>query len=160
MLIQTWGELITVSLQSLWTDYARFLLTNFLGAVVVFIIGWIIAIILARLVAQLIGILRIDQVLEKMGFKKALTRANLKLDSGKFIGELVKWFIIIAFLMTATEILGLEEVTIFLRGILLYIPQLIVAVLILLVAVLIANLLQKLVKASVETAGLRAANLL
>lgn len=160
MVIQTWGELITASLQSLWTDFARFLLTNFLGAVIVFVIGWIIAAILGKIVAQIIKVLRVDQVLEKMGFKKALSRASLKLDSGRFVGELVKWFFVIVFLMATTEILNLHEVTIFLRQILLYIPQLIVAVLILLAAVLLANFLQKIVKASVETAGLRSAGFL
>ncbi|PJA64152.1 MAG: hypothetical protein CO160_00110, partial [Candidatus Portnoybacteria bacterium CG_4_9_14_3_um_filter_43_11] len=59
-----------------------------------------------------------------------------------------------------TDILDLSEVTVFLKQVLLYIPQLIIAVLILLAAVLIANFLQRLVKASVEAAGLGSANFL
>lgn len=160
MIIQTWGELITVSLQSLWADYAKFLLTNFLGAVIVFIIGWIIASVLGRITAQIIRILRIDSALEKIGFKETLAKADLELDSGRFVGELVKWFFIIAFLMATTEILNLSEVTVFLRSVLLYIPRLIVAVLILLAAVLLANLLQRLVRAGVDAAGLRGGRIL
>ncbi|MEA2113739.1 MAG: hypothetical protein U9P63_03760, partial [Patescibacteria group bacterium] len=86
--------------------------------------------------------------------------ANLKLDSGKFIGELVRWFFIVVFMMAATDILGLSQVTDFLKQVILYIPQLMVAVLILLAAILIANFLEKLVKASVEAAGLKSANFL
>ncbi len=159
MEIQTWTEVVTASLQTLWTGFLEFL-PSLLGAVIVFIIGWVIATLLGKLAGQVIRALRIDQILEKMGFKKSFDRANLKLDSGNFFGELVRWFFIIVFLMASTDILGLPEVTIFLKTVLLYIPQLIVAVFILLIAVVVANFLQKLVKASVEAAGLNSANFL
>lgn len=159
MTIQTWTEVVTASLQTLWVGFINFL-PNLLGAIIVFIIGWIIAVLLGRLVGQVVKALRIDQILEKMGFRRALDRANLKLNSGAFVGELTRWFFIIVFLMAATDILGLSEVTLFLRQVLMYIPQLIVAVLILLIAVLVASALQKLVKASVEAAGLGSSNFL
>ena len=159
MFIQTWAEVVTTSLQTLWTGFIGFL-PVLLGAIIVFLIGWIIAALLGRLTAQIIQTLRVDQILSKMNIRRTLERANLKLDSGKFIGELVRWFFIIVFMMAATDILGLSQVTDFLKQVILYIPQLMVAVLILLVAVLIANFLQKLVKASVEAAGLKSANFL
>jgi len=159
MIIQTWTEVVTASLQTLWSGFISFL-PNLLGAIIVFVIGWIVASLLGRLVAQVVRVLRIDQILEKMGFKKSMERANLKLDSGKFLGELVKWFFIIVFLMAATDIKIASSVTEFLKMVLFYIPQLIVAVLILLTAVLVANFLQRLVKASVEAAGLRSADFL
>jgi len=159
MAIQTWTEVVTVSLQTLWIGFIEFLPT-LLGAVIVFIIGWIIAVLLGKLAAQVVRALRIDSILEKMGLRRNLEKANLKLDSGKFFGELVRWFFIIVFLMASTDILGLPEVTVFLQRVLLYIPQLIAAVFILLIAVIVANFLQRLVKASVEAAGLRSANFL
>ncbi len=159
MFIQTWTEVVTASLQTLWSGFIGFL-PNILGAIIVFLIGWLIAALLGKLAAQIIRALRVDQILEKMRFKKSLERANLTLDSGRFIGELVKWFFIIVFLMAATDILRLPQVTEFLKQILFYIPHLIVAVIILLVAVLVANFLQKLVRASVEAAGLKSAGFL
>jgi len=105
MAIQTWTEVITSSLQSLWTGFINFL-PGFLGAIIIFVIGWVIASILGRLSAQIIRVLRIDGILEKMGLKKTLERANLNLDSSKFMSELVRWFFIIVFLMAATDILG------------------------------------------------------
>jgi len=159
MVLQTWAEVVTASLQTLWTGFISFL-PSLLGAIIVFIIGWLIAALLGRLAAQIINVLRLDQVLAKMGFKRSLEKAGLKLDAGRFIGDLVKWFFIIVFLMAATDILNLSQVTDFLQQVLLYIPQLIVAVLILLAAVLIANFLQKVVRASVEAAGLGSAGFL
>ncbi len=159
MVLQTWAEVITSSLQLLWAAFIGFL-PNLLGAIVVFFVGWLIAALLGRLATQVIRVLRVDQILERMGFKKSLERANLRLDSGKFVGELVRWFFIVVFLMAATDILRLPQVTGFLKEILLYIPQLIVAVLILLVAILVADFLQRLVKASVEAANLKSADFL
>lgn len=159
MMLQTWGELVTASFQQLWSGFISFL-PNLLGAIIVFMVGWFIAEIIGKLAGQIIQVLRIDQVLEKIGFKKSLSRANMKLNSGKFIGELVKWFFIVVFLMAATDILNLPQVTEFLGQILFYIPKLIAAVLILLAGVLIANFLSRLVKASIETSGLGSANAL
>ena len=159
MFIQTWAEVVTTSLQTLWVGFVSFL-PNLLGAIIVFLIGWIIASLLGRLTKQIVQTLRIDQILSKMNLKKSLDRANLKLDSGKFIGELVRWFFIVVFMMAATDILGLSQVTDFLKQVILYIPQLMVAVLILLAAILIANFLERLVRASVEAAGLKSANFL
>jgi len=156
---ESWTEIVTDSLSSLWLGFIDFV-PNLLGAIVVFIVGCIIAVVLAQLVERIIRSLRIDHILEKTGFKKSLEKANLKLNSGKFLGELTKWFFIVAFLMAATEILHLPEITDFLKRVFFYLPQLIVAVLILLAAVLIANFLQKLVKATLEGAGMAAANAL
>jgi len=149
-------DVIYSSLENLWLSFVEFLPT-FLAALIVFIIGWLIAIALGKLANRIVRTIKLDILLTKMGLKKVLARAKLKLDSGKFFDELVKWFFIIVFLMAATEILGLYQITEFLKGILYYIPNIIVAAVILLAAVIVANFLQKLVKASVEAAGLHAA---
>jgi len=156
---QTWSGIVSDSLQTLWDGFVGFI-PNLIGAIVVFLIGLVVAVVLGKLVTRIVQILRIDPILEKTGFKRSLEKANLKLDSGKFLGELVKWFFIVAFLMAATEILNLPQITDFLKRIFFYLPQLVVAVLILLAGILIANFLQRLVRASVEAAELRGAGIL
>ena len=84
----------------------------------------------------------------------------MRLDSGKFLGELVKWFLILVFLLTATDILGLSQVSDFLKSVLMYVPNIIIAVVIMLAAVVIASFLQKLVKASVDVSGLKSGSFL
>ena len=159
MTTETWGEAISNSFKHVWVPVVNFL-PKLIGAVIVFLIGWIIAVFIGKLVAQIIRALRVDQVLAKLGLERPLQRAGLTLDSGKFVGELVKWFFIIVFLMAATDIIGLTQVTDFLKQIVFYIPRVIVAVLILLIAVLVAVFLQKLVRASVEAAKLKSADFL
>lgn len=133
---------------------------NIIGAIIVFIIGWIIAVGLGKLVKQVVDAIKVDQLLEKMGVKEVLEKADLRLDSGAFVGALVRWFLIIVFLLAATEILRLPEVTGFLRDVLLYVPNIIIAVVIMLAAVLLANVLHRIVKAAVSAAGLSSADFL
>ncbi len=146
-------EILLDSLKSVWQSFIEFLPT-LLAALIVFIIGWIIAIFLGKVANRIIKTIKLDTLLAKLGFKKALAKAKLKLDSGKFFDELVKWFFIIVFLMTAVDILGLTEVTLFLKTILFYIPNVIIAAIVLLAAVIVANFMQRIVKASADAAGL------
>lgn len=152
-------DIILSSLKTLWFSFIGFLPT-LLAALIVFIVGWLIAIALGKLVNRAVKAIKLDRLLEKAGFAKILARAKLRLDSGKFFEELIKWFFIIVFLMAAADILGLYQVTEFLKKILYYIPNIVIAVVILLAAVIIANFLQKLVRASVEAGGLRSAGFL
>lgn len=152
-------DVILSSLQTLWLSFVGFLPT-LLAALIVFIVGWLIAIALGKLANRVIKIIKLDTLLTRIGLKKALAKAKLKLDSGQFFEELVKWFFIIVFLMAAADILGLYQVTELLKRILYYIPNIVVAVVVLLAAVIVANFLQRLVRASVEAAGLKAAGFL
>lgn len=152
-------DIILSSLKTLWFSFVGFLPT-LLAALIVFIVGWLIAIALGKLINRVIKVIKLDRLLEKAGLTRVLAKAKLKLDSGKFFEELIKWFFIIVFLMAAADILGLYQVTEFLKRILYYIPNIIVAVIVLLAAVIIANFLQKLVRASVEAGGLKAAGFL
>jgi len=151
-------DIVLNSLQVLWNSFIGFL-PALLAALIVFIIGWLIAVALGKLANRIIRIIKLDILLAGVGFKKTLAKARIKLNSGKFFEELVKWFFIIVFLMAATEILKLYQITEFLKGVIYYIPNIVAAVIILLAAVVLSNFLKKLVKASVKTAGLNGAGL-
>lgn len=151
MLFQGWVDVTTSALQSLWENFILFV-PNLLGAVIVLLVGWIFAVGLDKLVIKIIDILKVDMLLEKLGVGKLVSKAGLKLSSGKFLGFIAKWFIIFGCLMAASDILGLASVGFFLKGILLYVPNIVAAMIILLVTVWLADFLQRLVQASVMSA--------
>lgn len=153
MFVQTWGDTIVASLQNLWAVVLVFL-PSLIVALIVVIVGWVVAAALGRVVWQIVAAVHADQLFEKLNFKKPLERAGLKLNTGKFLGELVKWFLILVFFMAAADILGLTEVTSFLQLVISYIPNIIVAVLILLAGAAFANFMQKLVRAGADSAEL------
>ena len=159
MFIQTWGEVFTQSLQGLWIGVISFI-PNLIIALIIFAIGWVLAALIEKLVESLLKVLKIDAALKSAGFEDVVKRAGHTLDSGVFVGALVKWFIVIVFLMASFEVLGLSQVNGFLRDVVGYLPSVIVAVLILMVAVVVANAMQKTVVASARAAHVRSAELL
>jgi small-conductance mechanosensitive channel len=90
-----------------------------------------------------------------------LKRGGVNLDSGRFLGALVEWFVIIVFFIAAFDVIGLTDVTFFLQQIVLnYLPRVIAAVLILLAAGILGDFMQKVVTTSSRTAEIRTAHLL
>lgn len=156
MVLQTWGDVVVASLQQSWAAVANFV-PLFLGALVIFIIGWVIASALGRLVAEAVKALRVDALLSQLEVEKALERGGVRLNSGAFIGALVKWFLVVVFLLAAVNILGLAQVSDFLGRVLLYIPNVVVAALILVIALKVAEVVERASRASVEAAGMRGA---
>ncbi|MDP1625325.1 MAG: hypothetical protein Q8L64_06230 [bacterium] len=157
MALQIWVNTINEAFQGIWSGLSVFIPKLFI-AVVIFIIGWIVASLVAKLISQLIKSLKLDTALEQAGFGAVVRRAGFELNSGAFIGGLVKWFVIVAFLIASFEVLGLNQVNVFLQSVvLLYLPQVIVAVLILLVAIVIAEALKKVVVGSAKAAGVKSA---
>ncbi len=154
MILQTWGDVIVGSLQEVWTSVAGFV-PSLVGAVLVFIIGWVVAEAIGKVVEQVVRSLRVDALLRKLDFGRAVERAGWKLDSGAFVGWLVKVSLVIAFLLASVNILGLTGVSEFLKDVLLYVPNVVVAALILIIAALVADVLERVVRGSAEAAGYR-----
>ena len=154
MVLQTWGDVIIASLQQVWVSVASFL-PFFIGAVIVFVIGWIVAMTLGKIVEQVVKALRIDHFLAKLEVEKAMERAGWRLNSGAFLGGLVKWFLIVAFLLASVNILGLTQVSDFLRDVLLYLPNVAIAALILIIAAVVADTAERLIRGSAGAMGHR-----
>lgn len=159
MYIQSWSTVVADSLQNLWYDVMAFLPT-LIGAVFVFIIGLIVASALGTLVGKVISLFKIDELLRKLGVEKYFDRAGINLDSAKFFDRIVFWFLVIAFLLAATDILKFYALSAFLQDVLSYIPNIIIAVLILLAAIVLANVSEKIVRGSVLSARLHSAKFL
>jgi hypothetical protein len=153
------SDIVRNSLLTLWTGVAGFI-PRLIAAIIVFLVGWLIAHVLGRLAYHVVRVLHVDSALTRVGFRKAWERSGFRLDTPMLFYELIKWFFIIVFLMAATNILGLGEVTNFLRSVLFYLPNVIVAAVILLIGILVAKFLEGLVRASVKAAGLISANFL
>lgn len=147
------------ALFELWNAFIVFLPT-LLGGLIVFLVGLIIGNGIAQLVEKLIGALKVDSLLEKIGFKEFTDKAGIHLDSGYFLGQITKWLILLSFLVAACNIWGLYAVGDFITSIVKYLPNVLVAVLILLAAIVLGEYFAKFVQASVAGAGLKYQKLL
>lgn len=160
MVFTTWADVLSQSFQSLFYGSVAFI-PNLVVAIVIFIVGWLVGVGLGRVVAQVVNALRVDQALRSTGIERLLSRAGLELSSGRFLGFLVEWFFIIVFLVASLDVLHLTTVNLFISEIVLgYLPQVIVAVLILLVAAVVAEAAERVVAGSAKAASLHAAGFL
>ncbi|MFH1648106.1 MAG: hypothetical protein ABIA11_00010 [Patescibacteria group bacterium] len=149
-MILDWYQITINSFQTLWQAFLGFI-PSLLGAIIIFVIGWFISIGVGKLITEILKKLRFNQIFEKEGWKSALSKAEIKVDASGFIGAIVKWVLVIVFLLAAVEILGFVEFAVFLTGILAYLPNVIVASLIFVVTVILVDIVEKLVRAAVES---------
>lgn len=156
MILQTWGDVIVISLQQVWTSVAEFL-PRLLGALILFAIGWVVAVAIGKLVEQIVRSLKIDHLLVKLSVHHVWERGGWKTNSGAFVGGLVRWFLIVVFLLAAVNVVGLGQVSDFLAAVVLYIPNVVVAALILVIATVVAEAVERLVRGSVEATGYKGA---
>jgi len=160
MIIATWRDVLTASFQDLWVGVALFV-PNLVVAVIIFILGWIVGTIVGRGIHQLFKSIKVDEALKKTGADEMMHRGGMNLDSGAFVGGLVKWFIIVVFLIASFDVLGLEQVNQFLREVVLgYLPRVIVAVLVLLVGGVLGDAMQRIVVTSARAAHVRSSAML
>ncbi|MEK7180700.1 MAG: hypothetical protein AAB706_04440 [Patescibacteria group bacterium] len=155
----TWGDIILDSFNNLWAGMIEFI-PKIVVSLVIIVIGWVIGALLGRVVTQLLKSIKVDEALSRTGIQQAFEKGGIELNSAGFVGGLVKWFIIVVFLVASFDVLGLTQVNIFLQQVVLsYLPQVIIAVLILLAAAVIGDVMKKIVSASARTAGIESAGL-
>ena len=160
MILNEWGNVLSTSFQGLWSGVIMFI-PNLIVAIVILLIGWAVSAIVYKGISTFMKMIKFDEALKRAGLEDVVRKAGLSLNSGHFVGKLVQYFIIVAFLIASFDVLGLSQVTAFLQQIVLgYLPQLIIAVLILLVGSVVGDAMSRVVMASSRTAGLTHANLL
>lgn len=157
--MQTWGGAIANSLLDLWIKFISFMPT-LIGALLVFLFGVIIASILGKIIERLVKLTRADQALDRISIGGKLKEHGINITLSEFLGKLVQWFLVVVFLMAATDILGLVEVTKFLNSVVVYLPNVIVATIILAIAFLLAGVAYTIVRSSTKAAGVMSAGLL
>lgn len=130
-------------------------LPNVIIAVIIFSLGWAFGAILGRAATHLISILRIDNALHKAGLDTVSDRAGIRVSLAGFLGGIVKWLVVVSFTIASAEILGLTQVTQLLRDILMYIPQVIIAVIVIVISILVGDFVARLVSHSTKATGIK-----
>jgi hypothetical protein len=156
----TWGDVFSQSFQSLWWSFIQFV-PRLIVAIVFFVVGWVLGALISKAIEQVFKSLKIDSLFRSVGVENFLKKAGTNLNSGYFVGEVVKWFVIVVFLLPSLALVGLTDVSSFLTDTVLgYLPQVIIAVFVLIIAAIISEALGKTVLATAKAMNLKAANML
>ena len=125
-------------------------LANLLLALIVFVVGYLISAGIGKIISEILKSIKFNKLFEKEGWRKALERANVHINPSEFIGAIFKWVFVIVSLLIAVDILNLTQFGVVLTEVLNYLQNVIIAALIFVVAVVISDIIEKIVRVSVE----------
>ncbi len=162
MNVSTVTDWTTGLITGLTAGLARFFgaIPNILGALILLIIGWIIAGIVGGLVTKLCRGIHVDTVADRVGVNGFLQQSGTKLRASNILGEVVKWVIRLVFIEMAAEQLGMPQISVIINQILGFIPNIIVAMVILAVGAFLGQLLGGIVRGAASEAKIGNADLL
>lgn len=150
--VQDWGDAFLASVtNALAVLFAA--LPRIIGFVLIVVIGWFIAGLIATAVAALLRSIRFNDVSNRSGFTGFVRNMGVDTDPAGFLALLAKWFVRLIVLVVAFDALGLPAVSDVLRQLLLWLPNLVVALVILVLAGLAATALANLVRGATAQAG-------
>ncbi|EKM94219.1 MAG: mechanosensitive ion channel [Pseudomonas sp.] len=152
-----WTQSLLSAMSSLWASVAAFIPRLF-GALVVVLLGFVVAKLLDTLLSKVLAKLGLDRLMAGTGLTKLLGRAGIRVPVSVLIGKVVYWFVLLIFLVSAAESLGLERVSATLDVLALYVPKVFGAALILVAGVLLAQLFSGVVRGAAESVGIDYAN--
>jgi len=150
--ITDWGAAVMTSLTAALSLFLA-AIPRVIGFLVILVIGWLIAGLLAAAVAALLRAVRFNDLAQRSGLAGFVHNMGVRTDPAGVLADIVKWFVRLIVLVVAFDALGLPAVSSILQQFLLWIPNLVVAVVVLVIAGLAANALGDLIRGSAAQAG-------
>lgn len=157
--VQNWGDAVFASLTAALQNLLGFL-PQLIGAVIILVLGWIIAGLLAGLVERALKAVGFERAAQSTGIGGVIERSGSGWTASKIVAEIVKWFIRLIALQAAAAILGMPQLTGIINSILLFLPNLVVALIIIVIGALIANFVAGVVRGATGEMGFGNAGLL
>ncbi len=152
MTLQDWSTVTASSLTDAWSRIVTFL-PNLLGSIVIIVIGVLVANIVKWVVIRVIEAARLQAAFDQLEFAKTLREAKLNSNVALIAGEFMKWVTIIIFLIPSASILGMPQVSNLLNDLIMYLPNVGIAVIILFLGALFAEFLGNIVRATAGGLG-------
>jgi len=148
-----WTSITMLKIEEFWEGFLDFM-PRLIWALIIFVVGWLIAAGIGRLVEEILKRLQLDKLFQARKWSQALEKAEFGAKPSEFIGSICKWILIIVVLSITAEILlpPASNFGAFLGKVIAWLPNLLAAVLIFVATVIIASFAEKLVKAGVHGA--------
>ena len=153
MIFKDWLTISSDAWFSIWERFINFL-PNMIGAIVIMVIGWLVGMALATVIDRLFRLVGLQALFEKAKIEDVLKKANSEKDATALLASAVQWIVYLVALIAASNALKLTAVADFLNSILTYVPQVVIAVVIILIGLVLAHFLSAVVKGSVKSANL------
>jgi hypothetical protein len=149
-------DVFVASLTSFWTQLAGFV-PQLLAALLLLFIGWIFASLVRTGVVKMLDALKFDELSQKTGIDAFLKQGNINISLSRIVASLIYWLFILVMFVMVSNSLGLHTVAELFNRIVLYIPNIVVAILVLVFGVLLARFINRLVFAYLNNMGVEGA---
>jgi len=154
--MQSQIDIFLASLTSFWTQLAAYV-PQLLGGIVLLFVGWIMAKLVRSGVLHLLKLIHFDVLAERSGIEAFLKQGNLDVSLTRVLSNLVYWVLLLIVIVTVSNSLGLHMVAELFNKIVLYIPNMIVAILVLVFGSLLSRLINRVIFAYLNKIGVEGA---
>jgi small-conductance mechanosensitive channel len=151
--IEVWRNIVTNALSTLWEKLASFA-PNLIGAIIILIIGYIASKIISKVFRTLLGKIGFDKACDRIGLHNALSSTGIESKGSVLISGIIFWLIMLMFVISVSETLGLDKVALTVESFVLYLPNVIAAALIFVIGSVIAAFTRDLVNSGAERVGM------
>jgi hypothetical protein len=131
-----------------------------IGFALILVAGWFVASLIERGLAAMLRAIRFNDLAQRAGLADFVQKMGMSTDPAGMIGLVVKWFVRLIALVVAFDALGLPAVSDVLRQLLLWLPNVVVALVVLVIGGLAARALSNVVRGAANEAGLSNSNFL
>lgn len=150
--LAAWREILVRAFSELSTTVAGFI-PNLVGAALILAVGWMISRALEAVSVRAMRTVGVDRVATRLRIAEYLERAEVPLSLSQVVARLLFWVVLLTFLLSSMETLGLSAVTITIDRLIAFIPGVIGAALIVIAGLLFARFVAALVSSSASVAG-------
>jgi len=157
--MSSWQVVLLEPARTVLAQIGQFIV-NVLLVVVILIVGWIISRIIQTIVTRGLKAVKLDQLSDRIELDALLSKGGITYSLSELIGVICYWFAILISVMVAINAIGLTVAADLLNKIVLYIPNVIAAIFILIIGMFVATLLKNIVQTAANNAGLSQGKLL
>lgn len=151
--VNSWGQVFVNSFQQAFSQIIA-LAPRVLAMAVVLVAGYLVARLVGRLAVALSDRIGLQTAAERGGLVESMKHVGITRSVSNILGQIVFWFLMCVFLMAAFNILELKALSDAMQGVVAYIPKLLVATVVVVIGLLIANFLRGVIATSADRVGI------
>lgn len=153
--LSDFSDLLLTSVRGFFQSLAA-VLPRLFGALLVLLIGWLIAKLIARVVRGLLRSIKFDQLADRVGATEMLRKANITKGAAYLIGRFVYWVLLLFVIITAADVMGWAAISQEISKLISYLPQLLAALIFFVIGFYIAGFVRDIVRGAAGTLGISA----
>lgn len=155
--VESWRQIVVGALEQLASSVGAFL-PNLAGALLILLIGWVISRIVEAAARRGLRLVGLDRASARLRLPELLERADLSLTLSEIVAKLLFWLLMLTFVLSSVESLGLVAVTTTIDRLIGFIPNVIGAALVAVLGLLLARFVRTLVRSGAAAAGFQNAS--